>query len=244
MDDIFGPNKTIERQNKRSSLFNPSPDFIDSNRLELDISYIVNPPSDRLFISELELEDIAPAVLEKLRMLKKREGNCRDGDVPMLGWMTFPDSISKEHLDKIDSTAKELSGKIDAFVSLGIGGSYLGIEATFKALSHTFFNQLTPEERRGTPEVYFLGQNTDPDFFRDTLDMLKDKRIGINVISKSGTTAETAIAFRIMRGLLEKLEGDNAAELIIATTDKSRGALRKLATDKGYRTFVVPDDVG
>ena len=137
-----------------------------------------------------------------------------------------------------------MSAELDAFVSLGIGGSYLGIEATFRALTHTYFNQLSSEERGGAPEIYFLGQNMDPDFFRDTLDMLRGKKVGVNVISKSGTTTETAIAFRIMRKMMQENWGADADQLILVTTDKEKGALRTLAREKGYRTFVVPDDVG
>jgi glucose-6-phosphate isomerase len=103
---------------------------------------------------------------------------------------------------------------------------------------------LTREKRGGAPEIYFLGQNMDPDYYRDTLDMLEGKRIGLNVISKSGTTTETAVAFRILQQLLEKNLGKEAKRRILVTTDREKGALKKLAREKGYRTFVVPDDVG
>jgi glucose-6-phosphate isomerase len=111
-------------------------------------------------------------------------------------------------------------------------------------LTHNYFNQLSREKRGGAPEIYFLGQNMDPDYFRDTLDMLEGKRIGINVISKSGTTTETAVAFRIMMKLLEENLGDRASGFIIATTDRSKGALRELSGKKGYRTFAIPDNIG
>jgi glucose-6-phosphate isomerase len=158
--------------------------------------------------------------------------------------MRLPDELDPARLDEIIQAADELTGKMDAFVSLGIGGSYLGLEATFKALTHTYFNQLPREKRGGAPEIYFLGQNMDPDYFRDTLDALEGKRVGINVISKSGTTTETAIAFRIMQQLLEKNWKDRASQLIYVTTDRVKGALRKLSEKKGYRSFVVPDDIG
>ncbi|MDI7278180.1 MAG: polyprenyl synthetase family protein, partial [Anaerolineae bacterium] len=138
----------------------------------------------------------------------------------------------------------DLWPRIDAYVSVGIGGSYLGIEATIAALSHSHWNGLSREERGGAPEIYFLGQNMDPDFFRDTLDMLRGKRLAINCISKSGTTTESAIAFRILRRLLEELEGEQAHHHILCTTDPRKGALRRLAEQKGYTTFVVPDDIG
>ncbi len=162
----------------------------------------------------------------------------------MLGWQSLPDEITEDYLDGIVDAARELSNKIDVYVSLGIGGSYLGIEATFKALTHTYFNQLPREKRGNAPEIYFLGQNIDPDFVRDSLDMFEGKRVGINVISKSGTTTETAIAFRILRDLLERWAGERAKEFIFATTDRVKGALKKLSDKKGYKTFVVPDNVG
>ncbi len=240
-------NGTIKRQMTRfdySSMFKPKPQFIKDNRLTLDISYIVNERQGRPFISREELESFSSTVIEKHRLLQDGQGDCKDGDTPMLGWMSLPDEITKEHLDEIEATARKLANKIDVFVSLGIGGSYLGIEATFRALCHTWFNQLGRSKRGGAPQIYFLGQNTDPDYFRDTLDILEGKRVGINVISKSGTTTETAIAFRIMRRLLDKKHGDKAVNYIIATTDKTRGALRQLSEEMGYRTFIVPDNIG
>ena len=153
-------------------------------------------------------------------MLNRNEGDIRDNDIPMTGWRNLPDEITESHLNDIKSLTDRLSESIDAFVSLGIGGSYLGIEATFRALTHGYFNQLSRNNRGGAPEIYFLGQNMDPDYFRDTLDMLEGKKIGVNVISKSGTTTETAVAFRIIQRLIEDSWGDKARELIIATTDK------------------------
>lgn len=225
--------------------FESSEAFVSDNRINIDISYIINPVNGETFISVDELEHLAPVVIEKHRQLKNGEGDCKDGGVPMLGWQSLPDEITTGHLDDITAVTKELAGKIDAFVSLGIGGSYLGIEATFKALAHTCFNQLSKEQRGRVPEIYFLGQNVDPDFFHDMLDMLKGKRVGLNVISKSGTTTETAIAFRILQNLLDNtVEKSHLSELIIATTDRTKGALRTLADKKGYRSFIVPDNVG
>ncbi|MEA1935236.1 MAG: glucose-6-phosphate isomerase [Thermodesulfobacteriota bacterium] len=243
----LGENRTILKQklsHKKRSQFTPDDDFIKENRINLDITYILNPSDGRPFISRDELDKISPEVVEKHNQLKHGEGDCKDGKTTMLGWQSLPDEITAGHLDDTISAARELSNKIDAFVSLGIGGSYLGIEATFKALTHTFFNQLSREQRGNVPEIYFLGQNTDPDFFNDSLDMLDGKRVGINVISKSGTTTETAIAFRILRDLIEKWAGRRSTEFIFVTTDKIKGALKKLADKKEYKTFVVPDNVG
>jgi len=243
----LGANKTIIKQKespKNRERFVPDNDFIKDNRLNLDITYILNPSYGMPFISADELDEISEEVVEKHSRLKRGEGDCKDGDIAMLGWQSLPDEITTGHLDEVISAAGELAGGIDAFVSLGIGGSYLGIEATFRALTHTYFNRLSREQRGNVPEIYFLGQNTDPDFFRDSLDMLKGKRVGINVISKSGTTTETAIAFRILRDLIEKWAGSRSTELIFVTTDKTGGGLKKLADIKGYRTFAVPDNVG
>lgn len=243
----FGKNKTILRQmmqEKRPQRFSTNEKFIKENTINLDITYILSSSGDKPFISKAELDDIAPAVIRKHNQLKNSEGDCLDGGIPMLGWQNLPDEITTGKLDDIISAARELSGNIDVFISLGIGGSYLGIEAAFKALSHTFFNQLSRQERGNIPQIYFLGQNTDPDFFRDTLDMLQGKRVGINVISKSGTTTETAIAFRILRDLIESWAGKNSTEFIFVTTDRVKGALRKLAEQKGYKTFEIPDNVG
>jgi len=218
--------------------------FVKKNQINIDITYIINPNESGSFLTIDEIEEFAPTVVEKLQLLKANQGNCKDGETSMLGWQSLPDEIPKEHLDHVCRVVSELSDKIDVFVSLGIGGSYLGIEATVKALSHAFQNQLTREQRNSVPEIYFLGQNTDPDYLNDTLDMLQGKRIGVNVISKSGTTTETAIAFRILRNILEERFADKSTELIIATTDKNKGALRSLTEQKGYQSFIVPDNVG
>lgn len=247
MADSYEENKAIARQKPSPAgrgMLDPGEAFVEDNRINLDITYIVNASTNGPFISRNELDQIAPVVVEKHQQLKRGEGNCKDGDIAMLGWQSLPDQITQDHLDEIAVVTRDLADKIDIFVSLGIGGSYLGIEATFKALTHTFFNQFPREQRGNAPEIYFLGQNTDPDFFHDTLDMLDGKRVGLNVISKSGTTAETAIAFRILRRMLEEREGSRATDLIIATTDKAKGALRALTEQKGYKSFVIPDNVG
>jgi glucose-6-phosphate isomerase len=242
----LGENKTINRHIHSStrSNFYPDDDFIKNNQIRLDLTYMLNAANGEPFISSDELDSISPQIQEKHNQLKNRQGDCLDNGVPMLGWLNLPDEITKSNLDDIVKAAKNLSKKIDVYLSLGIGGSYLGIEATVKALTHSYFNQLPRDQRGGAPEIYFLGQNLDPDFLRDTLDIVKGKRVGVNVISKSGTTAETAIAFRIIRKLIEAWAGDKTSDFIFATTDKTRGALKKLADDKGYRTFVVPDNIG
>ena len=217
--------------------------FKNENRVSLDLTYFFDTPGPTNFRME-DLESLIPKVMDAHRLLKESKGDILDKGIPMTGWQDMPVTITRVHIKEIKETAERLGRKIDAYVSLGIGGSYLGIEATFKALTHHHFNSLDRESRGGAPEIYFLGQNMDPDYFRDTLDLLEGKTVGINVISKSGTTTETAIAFRIMRYLLEKNWAEEAKDLIIVTTDKEKGALRKLAQKKGYKTFVVPDNIG
>ena len=239
-------NKTIINQIRRGDYkkrtFDPKL-LIEENRITLDLTYMFDTPGGNS-ISMEDINALIPRVMEAQTMLKRDKGDIYDGDIPMTGWQNLPEEIEPEHLAEIKSVTKDLSKDIDAFVSLGIGGSYLGIEATFRALTHNYFNQLSREERGGAPEVYFLGQNMDPDYFRDTLDMLEGKRIGINVISKSGTTTETAIALRIILRLMEESWGKGANKFVIATTDKSKGALKSLADIKGYRTFVIPSNIG
>ena len=243
---FFKENETIKNQLKRGGeIKNPfeSDSFQGANRISLDITYMFDSGEDTSLCRK-DIDELIPRVMDAHRMLKSEEGDVYDGDVPMTGWQNLPDEITADHLMEIRSATKDLSKEIDAFVSLGIGGSYLGIEATFRALTHNYFNQLTREQRGGAPEIYFLGQNMDPDYFRDTLDMLDGKRVGMNVISKSGTTTETAMAFRIIRQLLERHWGDQSDRFIIATTDSAKGALRKLVEKKGYRSFVIPDNIG
>jgi glucose-6-phosphate isomerase len=242
----FKENATIIRQvgrgrNEKNRFDTAS--FMEENRISLDLTYMFDTPGKDP-ISKKDIEALIPRVIKAQKMLDRNEGDIHDGDIAMTGWQTLPEEVDKKHLEEIKSVTSTLSREIDAFLSLGIGGSYLGIEATFRALTHTYFNQLTREKRGDAPEIYFLGQNIDPDYFRDTLDMLEGKRIGVNVISKSGTTTETAIAFRIIRQIIEKRWGKQASRFIIVTTDKSKGALKDLSNRKGYRSFVIPDNIG
>ena len=239
-------NSTISIQRARANgKRNPykSDSFKQENRLTLDLTYFLEAPGPGS-ISKQDFDTLIPKSMEAHQLLKENKGEIFDKEVPMTGWQDMPVRITSEHISRINDVASQLTSRIDAYVSLGIGGSYLGIEATFKALTHQYFNQLPREARGGAPEIYFLGQNMDPDYFRDTLDVLEGKRIGVNVISKSGTTTETAIAFRIIRRLMEDNWADEVRDLIIVTTDREKGALRRLADQKGYTTFVVPDDIG
>jgi glucose-6-phosphate isomerase len=235
---------TLQRARGARARTPEAPPPLPPDRVAVDLTHLFEAPGDPDPIRRADLEAIAPEAARVHEDLLAGRGDIKDAGVPMLGWLTLPERVSPARLEEIRRAARELSDRIDAYVSIGIGGSYLGIEASVLALSHAHFNALPREERGGAPEIYFLGQNMDPDHFRDTLDLLRGKRVGINVISKSGTTTETAIAFRILRRLLEDGLGERARDHILVTTDEKKGALRRLAGEKGYQTFVVPDDIG
>lgn len=159
-----------------------------------------------------------------------------------IGWINLPSSITEKDLAEIEETANSLKNKIEILVVIGIGGSYLGAKAVSEALSNNF-NHL--QKKHKAPLLIFAGQNIGEDYMTELLEILDEKSYGITVISKSGTTTEPSIAFRILKEHLEKKVGrDEASKLIVAITDAKRGALRKLATEEGYKTFVIPDDVG
>ena len=159
-----------------------------------------------------------------------------------LGWVKYPSSLSSELIDDINATAAQLRNECEAVVCIGIGGSYLGAKAVIEALSDSF---AAYRPSTGAPKVLFAGQNIGEDYLFELMRHLDGKRFGIIVISKSGTTTEPAIAFRLLREMLERQQGkEKAAKRIIAITDEHRGALRQLATEEGYKTFVIDDNVG
>ncbi|ANE46347.1 glucose-6-phosphate isomerase [Paenibacillus swuensis] len=161
-----------------------------------------------------------------------------------LGWVNLPSAYDKEEFGRIQASAKKIQGDSDVLIVVGIGGSYLGARAALEMLSHSFYNVLTKEQRK-TPEIYFAGNNISSTYITHLLQAIEGKDFSVNVISKSGTTTEPAIAFRIFRELLEKKYGkEEARKRIYATTDKAKGALKTLADAEGYETFVIPDDVG
>ncbi|SEM60785.1 glucose-6-phosphate isomerase [Mesobacillus persicus] len=161
-----------------------------------------------------------------------------------LGWIDLPVDYDKEEFSRIQKAAEKIKSDSDVLVVIGIGGSYLGARAALEFLKHSFYNAL-PKEKRRTPQVIFAGNNISSTYMKDLMDVLEGKDFSINVISKSGTTTEPALAFRIFRKLLEEKYGaDEAKKRIYATTDKERGALKTLANEQGYETFVIPDDVG
>lgn len=161
-----------------------------------------------------------------------------------LGWIDLPVNYDKEEFARIQKAAEKIKQDSDVLLVCGIGGSYLGARAAIEMLQHSFYNAL-PKEKRSTPQIIFIGNNISSTYMRDVMDLLEGKDFSLNVISKSGTTTEPAIAFRIFRKLLEEKYGvEEAKKRIFATTDKARGALKTLATEEGYESFIIPDDIG
>lgn len=188
------------------------------------------------FVSKDEMNVLYPQAGEALKALKNGTGKGND----FLGWLNLPIDIKPELLADIEKTAADLRARTQVVVVIGIGGSYLGARAVIEALSGSFHNY-----EEADMKVIFAGHNIGEDYYHELLAYLANKEFGICVISKSGTTTEPAIAFRLLKALLEKKVGrEEAGRRIVAITDGSKGALRTLADQEGYKTFVIPDNVG
>ena len=167
-----------------------------------------------------------------------------DDENEFVGWLNLPTNYDKKEFDRIKKAAKRIRKNSEVFVVIGIGGSYLGARAVIESLTSNFAN-MTPKEIRKSPQIFFVGNSISPNYINELIDCIGDKDVSINVISKSGTTTEPAIAFRIFREYLEgKYGADEARDRIYITTDKRRGALKELADEEEYETFVIPDNVG
>lgn len=192
------------------------------------------------FISAEEVKNMKASVMCAKEMLLAKNGAGND----FLGWIDLPVNYDKEEFDRIKKAAVKIQSDSDVLLVVGIGGSYLGARAAIEFLTHSFYNVLGKDERK-TPEIYFVGNNISSKYIKDLQDVLKGKDFSINIISKSGTTTEPAIAFRVFKEMLiEKYGREEANKRIYATTDKAKGALKNLANQEGYESFVVPDDVG
>lgn len=192
------------------------------------------------FIKKEEIQALAPTVALAHEQLHDRSGAGSE----FLGWHDLPKSYDRRELERIKTAAQRIQKDSEVLVVIGIGGSYLGAKAGFKMLSHSFYNLLSAEERK-TPRVFFAGTNLSGTYLRDLIDVIGEKDFSVNIISKSGTTIEPALAFRAFRELLEaKYGAKEASRRIYATTDASKGALKALADQEGYESFVIPDDVG
>ena len=192
------------------------------------------------FFGEHELTYLQDAVKVAHHSLHEQTGAGSD----FLGWIDLPVNYDKEEFSRIQKAAEKIKSDSDVLLVIGIGGSYLGARAAVEALQHSFFNVL-PKEKRQAPQIIFTGNNISSTYMNDVFDLLEGKDFSINVISKSGTTTEPAIAFRIFRKLLEEKYGkEEALKRIYVTTDKAKGALKTVANEEGMETFVIPDDVG
>ena len=192
------------------------------------------------FIGAGELENMKAQAAAAKEVLLQRSGAGND----FLGWIDLPVNYDKEEFARIQKAAEKIQGDSEVLVVIGIGGSYLGARAAIEFLRHSFYNIVSKEVRK-TPEIYFVGNSISTRYLSHLMDVIGDRDFSVNVISKSGTTTEPAIAFRVFKKMLEDKYGKaEAAKRIYATTDKARGALKSLATEEGYETFVVPDDVG
>lgn len=192
------------------------------------------------FVTEQEIKNFKDTTLNARNTLVNKTGIGND----YLGWLDLPVDYDKEEFSRIKEAAKKISKDSDILLVVGIGGSYLGARAAIEFLSHSFYNNLSKEDRKA-PQIFFCGNSISTKYIADLKDLLKGKDFSVNIISKSGTTTEPAIAFRVFKEMLiEKYGKEEANKRIYATTDKARGALKNLANEEGYESFVVPDDVG
>lgn len=192
------------------------------------------------FVSDHEVESMKKLTMDAKELLVSRKGAGND----FLGWIDLPVDYDKEEFDRIKKAAEKIQNDSEVLIVIGIGGSYLGARAAIEFLRHSFYNMVDKSIRK-TPEIYFAGNSISSTYIKHLMDVIRDRDFSINMISKSGTTTEPAIAFRVFKEMMEKKYGkEEAAKRIYATTDKARGSLKGLATEEGYETFVVPDDVG
>lgn len=205
-----------------------------SSRVTLDYSVAKG------FIADSEIDMIENIAENAKELLLSKKGAGND----FLGWIDLPVDYDKEEFDRIQAAAEKIKNDSEILLVVGIGGSYLGARAAIEFLRHSFYNVASKEIRK-TPEIYFVGNNISSTYLSHLMEVVGDRNFSINMISKSGTTTEPAIAFRVFKKkLIEKYGKEEAAKRIYATTDKARGALKNLATEEGYESFVVPDDVG
>ncbi|MEE6727170.1 glucose-6-phosphate isomerase [Pediococcus acidilactici] len=193
------------------------------------------------FVHENELAEIQPMVTAADELVRKGTGAGSD----FRGWLDLPSNYDKEEFARIKKAAEKIREDSEVFVAIGIGGSYLGARAAIDFLNNTFYNMLTKEQRNGAPQVIFAGNSISSTYLADVLNLIGDRDFSINVISKSGTTTEPAIAFRVLKEkLIAKYGEEEAKKRIYATTDRAKGALKTEADAEGYEKFVVPDDIG
>ena len=188
-------------------------------------------------VTTADIEAMAPKAVDAMHTLMNKTGEGND----FLGWINLPTDYDKEEFDRIKKSAEYIKNNADVLIVIGIGGSYLGARAVIESIKSCNYNLLAKD----TPQIYYIGNSISPAMLNEVVELCKDKDICVNVISKSGTTTEPAIAFRVFRELVNsKYSKEEAAKRIFCTTDKAKGTLKSLADAEGYETFVVPDDVG
>ena len=191
-------------------------------------------------IDTKEIQEYSKKVKEIHEELQKNKNN----EDEFLGWIDLPENYDKEEFERIKKAAKKIQKDSDVLLVIGIGGSYLGARAVIESLTNSFYN-MQEKGKRKTPQIIYVGNTLSPNYIHDVMELIEDKDFSINVISKSGTTTEPAVAFRIFRELLEaKYDLKEARGRIFVTTDKEKGALKKLAIKENYQTFVIPDNIG
>lgn len=189
------------------------------------------------FLRENDIVGITPAIYAAHDTLNSKNGLGND----FLGWINLPEDYDKEEFSRIKKAAEKIKADTDVLIVIGIGGSYLGARAAIEFLKGPYYNSI----KGNGPEIYFAGNSISGSYLNDILKLSEGKRVSLNIISKSGTTTEPAVAFRVLRKYMEEKYGQKeAAERIYCTTDRARGTLKQLADEKGYECFVVPDDVG
>lgn len=209
--------------------------FFETEAIILAIKFIDE--HIKTIVSDDDIKAMAPKAVAALKTLHNKTGEGSD----FLGWATLPTDYDKEEFERIKKSAEFIKENADVLIVIGIGGSYLGARAVIECLTSPNYNSL----RKATPDIYFIGNSISPSALTEVVALCEGKDVCVNVISKSGTTTEPAIAFRVFRDLINnKYSKDEAAKRIFATTDKAKGTLKKLSDEEGYETFVVPDDVG
>ncbi|MGN0592537.1 MAG: glucose-6-phosphate isomerase, partial [Ruminococcus sp.] len=199
--------------------------------LKLNTKYLAD------FMNQDEMRGIAHQVEASAKMLHEKSGLGSD----FLGWLTLPTDYDQEEFARIKAAAKKIQSHSDILIVIGIGGSYLGARAAIEFLKSTLYNNI----KKDTPDIYYVGNSINPTYLSEVIALCEGKDFSVNVISKSGTTTEPALAFRVFKKLAEDKYGkEGAKDHIFATTDKAKGTLKELSDTEGYETFVVPDDVG
>lgn len=199
--------------------------------LHLNDTYVKN------FVSQNELLGLSSQIIAADKLLNGKTGLGND----FLGWVDLPFNYDKEEFDRIIKAAEKIKKNSEVLIVIGIGGSYLGARAAVELLNSPFYNNL----KKDTPDIYFVGNNINPTYLNEVISLCEGRDFSVNIISKSGTTTEPALAFRVFRDMLVKKYGaDGAKERIFSTTDKARGTLKELSDKEGYETFVIADDVG